>query len=188
MKALYSQKPDSFEKIGKSELFYRWNIKEVSLYNPLTDRYTMQWECDQFKFIDIPEDDFLTMTLPEIGLKEAKKYMENKIIEYDMSDNVNSFYFNGNPCWLDKNTRVGLMNSTNIEKALGRETTELILGNLDVTLPVDSVIQMLYTIEIYAKDCYNVTAKHKITVENMSIVEQILEYDYKFGYPEKPNL
>ena len=80
------------------------------------------------------------------------------------------------------------MNSTTIEKALGRETTELILGNLDITLPVDTVISMLYTIEVYAKDCYNVTAKHKITVENMDVIEQILEYDYKFGYPEKPNL
>ena len=42
------------------------------------------------------------------------------IVEYDKSENVNVFELNGMRAWLDKATRVGLVNSLNIEKEAGR--------------------------------------------------------------------
>ena len=52
-------------------------------------------------------------------LKQAKVDKIAEIATYDTSDNVNGFILNGQIVWLDKATRVGLMNSTTIERDLG---------------------------------------------------------------------
>ena len=43
-------------------------------------------------------------------------------------------------------------------------------------------------LELYAKQCYNKTAEHKYNLEQLSIPEEILEYNYTEGYPEKLNI
>lgn len=48
---------------------------------------------------------------------------------YDSSENVNRFYLGGLPLWLDKATRVGLVNSITIEKNAKRSETCLWFGN-----------------------------------------------------------
>ena len=66
----------------------------------------------------------------EKALTLAKKAKIAEIIAYDTSSSVNGFMLNGLLVWLDKATRVGLMNSTTIAKAAGQETTTLWLGGL----------------------------------------------------------
>lgn len=118
-------------------------------------------------------------------LEEAKRSKINAIKRYDSSSAVNEFYYNGNPYWIDKQTRVGLVNSTQMEMQAGRETTTLILGNVVLDLPCATVLQMLAALEVYAKDCYNVTARHLIMVGALDDVDNIASYDYTTGYPEK---
>lgn len=120
-----------------------------------------------------------------ITIEEARKIMIEKVINYDSSEEVNSFSLNNIPAWLDKNTRVGLMNSMTIEKAAGYKTTTLWLGTQNFTLPIDLAINFLNQLELYAKDCYNKTAEHKYNIEQLSTVEEILEYDFTLGYPDK---
>ena len=52
-------------------------------------------------------------------LEEAKEMLLAEIDAYDTSSAVNGFMLNGLLVWLDKATRVGLMNSTTIERDLG---------------------------------------------------------------------
>ena len=52
-------------------------------------------------------------------LEQAKADKIAEIAAYDTSDKVNGFILNGRIVWLDKATRVGLMNSTTIERDLG---------------------------------------------------------------------
>ena len=52
-------------------------------------------------------------------LEQAKVDKIAEIAAYDTSDKVNGFVLNGRIVWLDKATRVGLMNSTTIERDLG---------------------------------------------------------------------
>ena len=120
-----------------------------------------------------------------ITTEEAREIMMQEITDYDSSMAVNSFILNDSYAWLDKNTRVGLMNSMSIEKATGLESTTLWLGTRSYTLPIEIAISLLYQIELYAKECYNKTAEHKANVEKLTIPEEILEYNYKEGYPEK---
>jgi hypothetical protein len=107
------------------------------------------------------------------------------INKYDSSEEVNSFSFNGTDMWLDKATRVGLMNSTTIAKSMGNETTTLWLGDTGIVLKCDDVIKILSEIEVYALECYNVTAKHKTEVKTLTTLEALKSYDYTVGYPNK---
>jgi len=80
--------------------------------------------------------------------------------------------------WLDKATRVGLMNSLTIEKNAGKETSTLWFGNIKLEINTDAAIQMLSALELYALACYNKTAEHKVNVENLDSIEGVSNYDY----------
>lgn len=125
---------------------------------------------------------------PLSELDQAKKAEIRKIEDYDTSTDVNSFYLNEVQVWLDKSTRVGLMNSLNIEKEQGKTESTLWFNSISMTVNIDSAIQMLSALEIYALACYNKTAEHKVAVEALTTVEEIDAYDYTTGYPEKLTL
>lgn len=114
-----------------------------------------------------------------------KKAMLAYIEKYDASSSVNSFLLNGMEVWLDKATRVGLMNSTSIAKSMGQQKTTLWLGSYQLEVDCDKAIQLLSALEMYALECFNVTAAHKKAVSELDNIEGVLTYDYKSGYPEK---
>lgn len=114
-----------------------------------------------------------------------KKAMLAYIEKYDSSTAVNSFLLNGMEVWLDKATRVGLMNSTTIAKSMGQKTTTLWLGSYQLEVDCDKAIQLLSALEMYALECFNVTAAHKKAVGELDNIEAVLTYDYRAGYPEK---
>lgn len=122
-------------------------------------------------------------TMDALATAKAQKIAE--IEAYDASSAVNGFTLNGSLVWLDKATRVGLMNSTNIAKATGSATTTLWLGGARMVVPCDKAIQLLSALEMYALGCFNVTASHKAAVEAMTTLDEVLAYDYKQGYPEQ---
>lgn len=117
-------------------------------------------------------------------LNSAKASVLADIEAYDTSSAVNGFILNGQRVWLDKATRVGLMNSTTIAKGMGQPTTTLWLGDVKLVVECDKAIQLLSALEMYALECFNVTAAHKKAVAEMSTVESVLGYDYTKGYPE----
>lgn len=114
-----------------------------------------------------------------------KKAMLAYIEKYDASSSVNSFLLNGMEVWLDKATRVGLMNSTTIAKSMGQQKTTLWLGSYQLEVDCDKAIQLLSALEMYALECFNVTAAHKKAVSELDNIEGVLTYDYRAGYPEK---
>lgn len=118
-------------------------------------------------------------------LEAAKTEVETAITAYDSSSAVNAFLLNGIQVWLDKATRVGLMNSTSIAKNMGQEKTSLWLGSYQLEVDCDKAIQLLSALEMYALECFNVTAAHKKAVSELDNIEAVLTYDYKSGYPEK---
>lgn len=119
------------------------------------------------------------------ALDIVKSQVIDEITEYDLKSDVNSFKLGGQEVWLDKDTRVGLMNSTAIQKSNGELNTTLWLGILSITLPCDQVIQVLKSLEMYALECYNRTAEHKKAVNEFTTVKEVVDYDYTLGYPEK---
>lgn len=115
----------------------------------------------------------------------AKQQKLAEIDAYDTSSAVNGFSLNGITVWLDKSTRVGLMNSTTITKAMGQPTTTLWLGESKMEVPCDTAIQLLSALEMYALECFNVTAAHKKAVSELTTIEEVEKYDITAGYPSQ---
>lgn len=120
----------------------------------------------------------------EKALTIAKRAKIAEITAYDTSSSVNGFMLNGILVWLDKATRVGLMNSTTIAKAAGQETTTLWLKGIKLVVDCDKAIQLLSALEMYALECFNVTASHKAAVGELKTIGEVEAYDYKTGYPK----
>ena len=121
------------------------------------------------------------------ALDVTKEEAIEQITEYDQSEDVNSFTLQGKQMWLPKETRVGLVNSVIIEKNAGKKTTVLWFGGEKYELPVDTALQMLSALELYAVQCYNTTAMHKANVISLESVGDVVNYDYTLHYPEKLN-
>ena len=124
-------------------------------------------------------------TLPELTLDETK---QNKIWDielYDSSSAVNEFFINNQSMWLDKQTRTSLNFSLLMEESVGRTESTLWVGDLCFTLPIDQFKMMLSALEVYAKDCYNITAMHKSNINSLSTKEDVENYDIAADYPEK---
>lgn len=120
----------------------------------------------------------------EFGVGTTNHSAKLSIIdEYDKSDAVNAFSINGIRGWLDRDTRTSLVNTVSVEKASGKTETTLWFGYNSLTLPCDAVLQMLAALEMYAHECYNVTARHKYNVSRLTDAAEISAYDYTEGYP-----
>ena len=120
-----------------------------------------------------------------LKLEEAKAEKIAEITAYDTSDKVNGFILNGLFVWLDKATRVGLMNSTTIAKAAGQQTTTLWLGDVKLEADCDKAIQLLSALEMYALECFNVTAAHKAAVTDLKTIKDVEAFDVTADYPKQ---
>lgn len=118
-------------------------------------------------------------------IEEVKSLKISQIIEYDQSDAVNQFTLGGKQMWLDKDTRVGLVNSINIEQTAGKETTVLWYNAVKYVIPIPLALWMLAALELYALDSYNATQEHIAAVKALATKEEVEAYDYTSGYPDK---
>lgn len=158
----------------------------------LGDSYTDELYCERSTIPDnlvvIPYSTYLIESNKEkyngMTVEEAKEILIAEITAYDTSSAVNGFMLNGLLVWLDKATRVGLMNSTTIAKAAGQQTTTLWLKGIKLVVDCDKAIQLLSALEMYALECFNVTASHKAAVGELKTIEEVEAYDYKAGYPK----
>lgn len=105
--------------------------------------------------------------------------------EYDNSDEVNCFYINGEKSWIDKATRVGLVNSMNVLEAAGQTEYTVWFNGVAYTASIEQFKQVLSAVEIYAMQCYAVTEQHIADIQNLSTREEYLNYPIYEGYPEK---
>lgn len=144
-------------------------------------------QSDQYEEIALRVRIDLGLEEEETVLDREKRQLIKQVEKYDTSENVNSFILNGIGVWLDKDTRVGLMNSLTIEKNAGKEESTLWFNNICITINCEAAIQMLSALELYALNCYNVTAQHKVAISELKDLEDVLNYDYTSGYPDKLN-
>lgn len=121
----------------------------------------------------------------EYTLDELKEKKIADINAYDKSDAVNSFILAGKEMWLNKEDRVGLVNSINVEKQAERLYTVLWFDAVKYTIRISDALTMLSALELYALDCYNVTQQHIATVRGLQTKEEVESYNYETSYPNK---
>ena len=181
----FKLQPD-FKQVGTIDgkplvrVYFNKSVEEREDYSFTAD------EKREAKTIKVYHADFIQrVSFFDNSLDVIKEEAIEQITEYDQSEDVNSFTLQGKQMWLPKETRVGLVNSVTIEKKAGRETTTLWYDGEKYELPVDTALQMLSVLELYASECYNVTEAHKAAVSALESVEDIVAYDYTQNYPEK---
>lgn len=163
-------------------VYFNKSVEEREDYSFTAD------EEREVKTLKVYHADFIQrVSFFDNALDVIKEEAIEQITEYDQSEDVNSFTLQGKAMWLPKETRVGLVNSVTIEKNAGKKTTVLWFGGEKYELPIDTALQMLSDLELYALECYNVTAAHKAAVNALESVEDVVAYDYTQGYPEKLN-
>lgn len=121
----------------------------------------------------------------EKTIEDYKRDKKDEILHFDSSEEVNIFYIQGLPVWLDKTTRAGLKLRFEAEIAVGKTDTVLWYNGMQFPLSLEQAIQMLYAIEVYASACYDNTQKHLTAADILETIEDIENYDYRIGYPEK---
>lgn len=135
------------------------------------------------------EDGWELYVVPEPTKEEllarAKRDKKREIEHYDSSSEVNEFYVNDVPMWLDKSTRTGLMLRFNAEIAVKKQDTVLWYGEVSIPLQLNTAVQMLYALEVYASACYDNTQLHYANVDKLETIEEVENYDFRNGYPEK---
>lgn len=118
-------------------------------------------------------------------LSREKEYNIDEILRYDSSEEVNGFYINDQEMWLDKATRVGLKLRFDAELASGKDQTVLWYDGIQFPLDLQTALQMLNAIELYASACYDNTQAHIANVKAVEDIDTLKAYDYRTGYPEK---
>ncbi len=125
------------------------------------------------------------LVVHEANIEEIRAQKLDKLRLFDSSQIVNQFSIDNVFGWLNKNTRVGLMNSINIEKEAGRSETSIWISNTKFVLSIERAIDMLQQLELYALACFETTQRHTKAIQQLETKEEIEAYNYYVGYPEK---
>lgn len=188
--------PPQYEiRKGRFMLFYfnQKVEKEIVYIDPETGEESIdiiiQWICNVAEYSKEESKDILRMLNENPNSIECIKWIALESIKlYDDSKHVNSFFIDGYQTWLDKATRVGLKLRFEAEKRLSKIQTTLWQDGKQFPLPLEgdvTALDMLDGIELYASACYDVTQMHLAAVNAMTSIEEIKQYDYTAGYPEK---
>ena len=124
----------------------------------------------------------------ERTIEEAKQEKLSDIDSYDNSENVNSFTINNSVnAWLIVQERTNYKTSIDSAKLLGVESLSFYINDIIFTVSTDKAEKMLAAIQLYADACSIVTKQHKLAVSKLNTIEEVDNYDYTIGYPEKLN-
>lgn len=164
-------------------------FEKVQSINPSKGIYLIHLSPRPYSPIENEGEDVDTLVFPIKVDKmpntvELKQLLLDVQAAYDKGEEVNTFNLGEQKYWLDKETRVGLINSITIQKDSGAKVTTLWLKGEPYKVSVDYALEFLRGLELYAVDCYNVTQAHIAEIKAISGREGLFEYDVTKGYPE----
>lgn len=126
-------------------------------------------------------------------LERARERKLRELHDYDESKEVDNcvIVYQGEEVdyWADKHERDALKSALADFIAMGRLTYRLDLREkgISITLPCETLMQMLAALEVYAVDCYNKTTDHEFFIKSLTTKDEIEAYEFRGnGYPEQP--
>lgn len=175
-------KPRYYKIIGGKIVFYGDEIiiiGDKQIINP-TEEQLLEAGWQIYVEPPMPEP------TPEQLLQETKAMKLAEIESYDNSDSVNGIIVNGVQLWIPADKRAILKASVDAYKTLGIDPITKVWDGVEYTATADEWLRMIATVEVYASECFNTTARHRAAVEALTSVEAVEEYDYTYGYPQMP--
>lgn len=153
-----------------------------------TETYTDEESNEQtYEWTEpVPHGYFLYVGKPQgRTIEDAKREKIAEIEAYDTSNSVNGFTLGGQQMWLSLEERKNMRQSLIALKAQGIETFTYWNGLIPITMPVVQFESIMNAVEVYALQCFNVTAQHKAMIEELTSIEEIDAFDVTIGYPVK---
>lgn len=188
MKELFDNKQEQILFCNSGKAYIHYNEKEVRVIESVQvgedsyeDREVTKWEYDVVK---IP---FAERT-EESVLASLKEMLIAEIDEYNQSSEVDDFEIGGYHLWLPSDMRSKVRENLEVCDLEGIKETTLRFGGLSFHVSVENGWKMYYAVLAYAREAWNVTQQHISNVMAMATVEEIMNYDYKSGYPPKISL
>lgn len=154
-------------------------LNDSRIFNPSHKQYL---EAGYQEWIE-PE---ITPYVPT--LQDVINIKISDILQYDTSEEVNSFTINGEVGWIDRNTRVALLHALDVVEQSGGTTYTVWFNDNPLTLNIFTIKQFLTALELYAIEALNVTNSHIREVKQLQSIQEVENYDITLGYPEKINL
>ena len=125
------------------------------------------------------------------GWKELLKIVNGKADEESLrqvligkvqdKEDSKEFVYKGEKLWWDKNTRAGLVNLANSSY----DNVALLINNKIMEFNPTVLKNLLNKLEVYSSKVLIATHEHIQKIEKLQTLEDILNYDYNLGYPEK---
>jgi CO dehydrogenase/acetyl-CoA synthase gamma subunit (corrinoid Fe-S protein) len=163
-----------------SDCLYLPDTVDVSTWKEITDTQATDYRKQLETY-----NASLTNTDVDSSLTEAIEKKLKEITDYDNSDAVNSFTFNGIPLWFSAEARAGFKNSIESASLLGETTISIPTTAGVINLPLNDAKIMLAKIQRYADACYLVTMQHKQEVAKLTNITDVEAYDITSEYPDK---
>lgn len=159
--------------------------KEVtmSVYNPKEEQLLADGWVEYVTPVYEPTEEEL--------LQQAKNRALRRLKDFDESEEVNDCIveYQGQELhyWASKTERDALKGAVRDCISMGRDTYRLDLREKGISLPIpcEALLQMLASLEVYAIDCYNKTTDHEYAIKALQTVDEVEDYDFRKGYPEK---
>lgn len=157
--------------------------------NPNKNRWAVR--CDVVSTINEQGEEEGVSYLEEVfdhepSLDEIKGVVAEGISLYDESSDVSSFAMGDVSMWLDKSTRAGLFLAMSTQEAdVSMKLWSCDMPPISFDLPIADLQNILTSLESYSKATYDQTQQHKREVYNLSTANDVLEYNYREGYPNR---
>lgn len=125
-------------------------------------------------------------------LEQARESKLVALHDYDESKEVNNciIVYQGEEIgyWKDKHERDALKGTLRDCISNGRIVYRLDIREkgISISLPCETLLDMMATLEMYAVDCYNKTTDHEFAIKALQTREEIEAYDFRTGYPKMP--
>lgn len=167
----------------------KYIIKDTSIV-VTTDNYKIELPKNNFSKLILNEDILAELSFSELqeiwknlyGIpKNIKDILKKKIELYNTSLGVKYFNYKDTKYWLDKNNR----NSLWILGSSSLGNVEIVLGDNIVNVNSLKLKAFLLKLEVYSYKCFVNTHRHLQNIKELKLVEDILNYDYTQGYPDK---
>lgn len=116
-------------------------------------------------------------------LEAARNTLLDAIDKYYTSNSIQVFILDGQHGWLDKDTRMGLRQNIADRKLGGLSNIVIWVSGKPHNMTLERAENFLRKVEDYAYTCKAVTYQHKTDVENLTTLNDILQYNYTKDYP-----
>lgn len=138
---------------------------------------------------DILEDGWTEYVVPEPTEEQTlnvKKNDKKHDIEF-YEDSLKGVIIDGEEVQVDTETMNKMTFRVMAESAMNKNKTSLWFNGKKYSMKVKDAVELLYNMQVYFGELFDIANNHKNNIENMQNVEEIESYDYMNGYPEKIN-